>query len=149
MLIPATGLPRPSERNHIQFCRLLVLSCLPIISDPVSSAFTETLGLELQYGVRERGAVGPASPSGHYVEAPAAALFPAPHTTRIPEIPLGGRYADFSNERTQGKKRFVFAAFPGFGSTLSGVSAGWQNLPRSKDSVFRPSVLNHSPIRAP
>ncbi len=81
-IIPATGLPRLSERNHIRFRHSPVLSCLPHpISNPVSSAFTDTLGLDLQsgrqYGVRERGAVGPASPSGHYVEAPAAALSPA------------------------------------------------------------------------
>lgn len=45
-----------------------------------------------------RGAVGPASPSGHYVEAPAAALFPALARREFPKSrPLGGAHADFSD----------------------------------------------------
>ncbi|PND18436.1 hypothetical protein CN934_28060 [Ensifer sp. MMN_5] len=44
----------------------------------------------LQIVCEGRRAVGPASPSGNSVEAPAAALIPAPRTTRIPEIPPVG-----------------------------------------------------------
>ncbi len=49
-------------------------------------------------GVRDAGAVGPASPSGHYVEAPAAALLPALARREFPKSrPLGGAHADFSD----------------------------------------------------
>ena len=139
-IIPAAGLPRLFERQHIRF------------RHPRSSPVRPKLSrLRFHLRLRARRSLGGVRGSGRsrsrlpfratMLRLLRLRCFPPSHDENSRNPALSGVAMLISPMKEhKEKKRFVFVAFPGFGSTLSGVSAGWQNLPRSKDGVFRPPV---------
>lgn len=71
-----------------------------------------------------RGAVGPASPSGHYVKAPAAAFFRSLRVENSRNPARERRYADFSDTLHFLADRALLVG------TLTGTNAGKVPVPR-------------------
>lgn len=89
---PAAGASRKGERSQAEETRASALRCRVFRSLVENGRFWRLgffLFLPHANGAQRAAAVDPASPSGHYVEAPAAAFFPLPARREFPKSRLG------------------------------------------------------------